>query len=328
MEIMDLMYLFNLFTASKIIDIGSFQLAFLSLDMDILSSYVFMVVCAGTMILAAAAGAIGTISVLKGQSLIGDAIGHSAYPGVVIAFMIGMALDPLKLFIGAIISGAIAFALIQLISRHSKLNLDATLAIILSSFFGLGMVLKSYIQGHEAFAHVSQGGLKNYIFGQAAYIKNADVYLILAVAIPSILIFIIFYKEFKVFIFDETYAKSIGIKSNFMYALMLVITMGLIATGLKVVGAILISSFLIVPAITAMQWAQQFNRVILIASLTGMFSAFLGTYISSIYPGMSTGPSIILVMSLIAFLSMLIGPRGILAKYFRRRKFINDKSNV
>lgn len=299
------------------------NLNFLGLDYEVLTSYSFLVVCLGTMILAVAAGMIGTVLVLKGQSLIGDAIGHSSYPGVVIAFIVGMALDPVILLIGAIIAGTLAFILIQLIDQYSKLKLDAILAIVLSSFFGLGMVLKSYVQGHPVYGQIPQGGLKNYIFGQAAFIRMVDVHLILLVSIPSIIIFLLFYKEFKVFVFDEEYGRTIGINSRIMYLLMLIITMGLIATGLKFVGAILISSFLIVPSITALQWSNQFHQVLLIAALVGSVSAFVGTYISSIYIGMSTGPSIILTMTLLAFISMLIGPQGFWGHIRSRRKHLN-----
>ena len=133
------------------------------MNLEVLSSYSFLVVAIGTMILAAVAGMVGTLTVLKGQSLIGDAIGHAAYPGVILAFMLTLQMDPLVLIIGAAVSGLFAFIFIQFFSKHSKVKLDAILATILSAFFGLGMVLKSYIQGHPDYAHVPQGGLQNYI---------------------------------------------------------------------------------------------------------------------------------------------------------------------
>ncbi len=292
------------------------------MDLEILTSYSFLVVCVGTMILAATAGTVGTLTVLKGQSLIGDAIGHASYPGVVIAFMVGLVMDPVILIIGAALSGLFAYFFIQFISKNSKVNLDAILATILSMFFGLGMVLKSYIQGHPEYLSTPQGGLQNYIFGQAAFIRRIDVLLILCIAIPTIIIFLLFYKEFKLFIFDELYAKSIGLNTNIMYTIMLFIILGVIVVGLKFVGAILISSFLIVPAIAALQWSERFNQVLLIASLIGILSAFLGSYLSSVYPGMSTGPSIILMMSGLAFLSMFFGPKGFIATKIRRRSLL------
>ena len=288
--------------------------------MDILRNYSFIIVALGTVILAMATGIIGSISVLKGKSLIGDAIGHSTYPGIVIAFMLSMEKSPLVLLIGAAIAGAISFFLIDLISNNSKIDLDATLAIVLSSFFGLGMVLKSYIQGHPAYAGVSQSGLKNYIFGQASYIMKNDVKIIFVVSILSIILLLVFYKEIKVYVFDEVYAKTIGINPVLMNTIILIATMLLITTGLKLVGAILISSMLIVPAITALQWTDKFHVMLIIAGICGGVSAFIGTFISTAYDGMSTGPTIILVMSLFSLISMIIGPRGI-------RKQIARKNN-
>lgn len=290
-------------------------------DLEILTSYSFLIVAAGTFLLATATGAVGCITVLKGQSLIGDAIGHAAFPGIVLSFMLFMQREPALLMLGAVVSGTVAFILIQVIKEHSKIDLDAILAIILSSFFGLGMVLKSHIQGNPSYSRASQSGLQNYIFGQAAYIMREDVRLILFVALPSLVILFLFYKEIKVFLFDETYSKTIGLNTTLLYSLILLMAMSLIATGLKLVGAILISSLLIVPAITALQWSNHFGLVMTIAALTGGVSALVGTYISTAYKGMSTGATIILVMNFIAFVSLIFGPRGMIASIRMRRNY-------
>lgn len=292
------------------------------INLEVLGSYSFLIVALGTFILSAAAGSVGCVTVLKGQSLIGDAIGHAAFPGIVLAFMISLQKDPTILLLGAIFSGSIAFILIQVLRKSSKLDLDAILAVILSSFFGLGMVLKSHIQGNPNYKGASQSGIQNYIFGQAAYIMSKDIKLILAVAIPSLIMLFLFYKEIKLFIFDEVYSQTIGLNTGLINGIILVMTMSLIAAGLKIVGAILISSLLIVPAITALQWSDKFSVVLLIAGLTGGISAIVGTYISTVYNGMSTGPTIILVMTIFAFFSILVGPHGLIANIKMRRKYI------
>ncbi|MDO4773380.1 MAG: iron chelate uptake ABC transporter family permease subunit [Bacillota bacterium] len=290
-------------------------------NLDLLGSYAFLVVALGTMILAMASGAVGCITVMKGQSLIGDAIGHAAFPGIILAFMFSASREPVILLVGAMLTGTLCFIVIQLIHTRSKLDLDASLAIALSSFFGAGMMFKSYIQGNPKFSGASQSGLQNYIFGQAAYMMNQDIFLILAVAVPALILLVVFFKEIKVFIFDEVYAKTIGLNTKFIYFLMLIMTMSLISVGLKLVGAILISSLLIVPCITAVQWSNKFHLVLLISAVVGGVSALIGTYISTISNGMSTGPTIIMVMSSFAFLSLLIGPHGILANMKMRRKY-------
>jgi len=290
------------------------------MNISIITQYSFIVVAIGTMLLAMATGIVGTISILKGQSLIGDAVGHASLPGIILAFMISGRKSSLILMLGAIVAGIVAFLLIQIISEGSKIEADTAMAVILSAMFGMGMVLKSYIQGNQKFQGASQSGLASYIFGQAAYILREDVYIILTVSIISLALFILFYKEIKVYVFDMVYAYTIGINSRLTSLLIMIITMILIAAGLKAVGAILISSMLITPAVTGLQWSNSYEKVLVIAALTGAVSAFLGTFISSAVKGFSTGPSIILIMSVIALFSVLFAPRGIVRMLLNIRK--------
>ncbi len=287
---------------------------------NVLTSYDFIVVALGTVILSAASGAVGCVSLHKGQSLIGDAVGHASFPGIVLAFMLFSTRNPLVLNLGALLAGAAAYALIQAITRYTKAKLDAVLAVVLSGFFGLGMVLKSYITGNPKFQGASQSGLASYIFGQAAYIMESDIILIAIVAIISLALLFVFYKEIKLFVFNEEYAQTIGLKVSVMYGILLLMVMLLISVGLKVVGAILISSLLIIPAVAANQWSESFGMVLFISALVGAVSAFIGTYFSTIYTGMGTGATIILIMGFIALLSMVIGPRGAIVQLLKRRK--------
>lgn len=290
------------------------------MNISIITQYSFIVVAIGTMLLAMATGIVGTISILKGQSLIGDAVGHASLPGIILAFMISGRKSSLILILGAIVAGIVAFLLIQIISEGSKIEADTAMAVILSAMFGMGMVLKSYIQGNQKIQGASQSGLASYIFGQAAYILREDVYIILAVSVISLALFIVFYKEIKVYVFDMVYAYTIGINSRLTSLLIMIITMILIAAGLKAVGAILISSMLITPAVTGLQWSKSYEKVLMIAAVTGAVSAFLGTFISSAVKGFSTGPSIILIMSVIALFSVLFAPRGIVRMLLNIRK--------
>lgn len=288
---------------------------------SILTSYSFLLIALATFLLAAVGGMIGTISVLKNQSLIGDAIGHAAYPGIILAFMFTLTKNPIYLLIGAMITGSLAFIVIQLIHHYSKLDLDAALAITLSTFFGFGMVLKSWIQGHPTYATESQSGLNKYIFGQAAYIMEHDITIIIVVSSVSLLLFALFYKEIKLFIFDEAYAKTIGISSSFIYLLMMLLIMSIIGTGLKLVGTILIASLLIFPPIIALQWSHQFSKVIWLAGFSGGLSAVIGTYFSTAYRGLSTGPMIIMIMAAFALVSFIFSPRGIIRKMLKRGNY-------
>ncbi len=286
---------------------------------DVLFSYDFLVVALGSMFLAIVASVVGCFSVYKGQSLIGDAIGHSSYPGVILAFMLFMSREPVLLMLGAIVIGSLAYITILGIVNNSKINFDSALALVLSGFFGLGMVLKTYIQGHEAYLHLNQAGLKSYIFGSTAFILKSDVYLILIVAIIVLLILFLFYKEILVSIFDREYARSIGINTALVDFILLIMMMAIIALGLKSVGAILISSFLIIPCICANQHTKKIKNVFIIAVVVSVVSSLVGVYFSTIINGLSTGPMIIVCMGFLTILSFIFGKYGILKQYYIKR---------
>ena len=161
-------------------------------NFKILTQYSFIVVALGTSLLAISTAMIGSVNILKGQSLIGDAVGHSSFLGVVLAFLLFTQKHPVILMCGAIVAGVVAFSMISTVANNSKVGADTAMAIILSAFFGLGMVFKSYMQGNSKFSKASQSGLANYIFGQAAYMLREDVVIIFAVSIIAISLFVIF----------------------------------------------------------------------------------------------------------------------------------------
>lgn len=283
--------------------------------------YDFLVVAIGTMILAASSAIIGCLSVYKGQSLMGDAVGHATYPGVVLAFIIMQTRNPFILMIGATIVGAVAYFLVQVIEKKSSIKMDASLAIILSGFFGLGMVLKSYVQGNPYFRNASQAGLKNYIFGSAAFMMKIDVYVILIFSIITLTLFFIFKRALVITIFDKNYARSVGIPTTFVEFILLIMTIIFISLGLKSVGAILISSFLVFPCIFANQYSKDLSKVLLLSSVMGGVSAVIGTFISTQYRGISTGPMIILCMGTFVFIGIMFGKYS----FIRKNRMIKRK---
>lgn len=289
--------------------------------MDVLTSYSFYIVAFGTVILSFASGIIGTVSVIKGQSLIGDAVGHATFPGVILAFMMLGVMETYTLAAGAVVLGIIAFLTIQMISDHSKITLDSALALILSSFFGLGMALKSFVQGNPDYG--STQGIDNFIFGQAAYMLRSDVYLIIGASAVSIILFIILYPQIRIYIFDPVYSNAVGISSRWMNFTILSMTILLIAVGLKAVGAILIVNLLVAPAVIGSLWSNRFSIVLIIAGCSGAVSAFLGTYISTVMTGIATGPAIILALSVLVIFSIFFGRRGLIRKSIKRRQGVN-----
>lgn len=286
--------------------------------MTILQSYTTQMVLLGTALLGLASGIAGTFAVLRKESLIGDGLSHAALPGVVIAFLLTGIKDIEVLIIGAALSSITAAWLITITVENSKIKFDGALATILSAFFGLGMVLLTYLQSLN---NAGQAGLSKFIFGQAATILARDVYITSAAALIIIVLTALFWKELKLISFDVEYAKTLQIPVTFtliLYRSLLIMT---IIIGIQSVGAILISSLLIAPAVGARQWTNKLGTMCILAGLFGMISAMGGTIWSTTVQKLPTGPAIIVILSVIVLLSLIFAPnRGILWQYRRNKQ--------
>lgn len=290
--------------------------------MTILQSYTTQMVLLGTALLGLASGIAGTFAVLRKESLIGDGLSHAALPGVVIAFLLTGIKDIEVLIIGAALSSITAAWLITITVENSKIKFDGALATILSAFFGLGMVLLTYLQSLN---NAGQAGLSKFIFGQAATILARDVYITSAAALIIIILTASFWKELKLISFDVEYAKTLQIPVTFtliLYRSLLIMT---IIIGIQSVGAILISSLLIAPAVGARQWTNKLGTMCILAGFFGMVSAIGGTIWSTTVQKLPTGPAIIVILSVIVLLSLIFAPnRGILWQYRKNKQSKQD----
>ena len=286
--------------------------------MTILQSYTTQMVLLGTALLGLASGIAGTFAVLRKESLIGDGLSHAALPGVVIAFLLTGIKDIEVLITGAALSSIAAAWLITITVENSKIKFDGALATILSAFFGLGMVLLTYVQSLN---NAGQAGLSKFIFGQAATILARDVYITSAAALIIIVLTALFWKELKLISFDVEYAKTLQIPVTFtliLYRSLLIMT---IIIGIQSVGAILISSLLIAPAVGARQWTNKLGTMCILAGFFGMISAIGGTIWSTTVQKLPTGPAIIVILSVIVLLSLIFAPnRGILWQYRKNKQ--------
>ena len=284
--------------------------------MLITTSYTLQIVLIGTALLGLASGLSGTFAVLRKESLIGDGLAHAALPGVVLAFLLTGIKDIEILLLGALVSSVCAALCISITTKYTKIHFDAALATWLSAFFGLGMVLLTYVQGLN---NAAQAGLSKFIFGQAATMVFRDVVASSIVAAVIIATVLLFWKELKLIAFDMEYAKTLHIPVEFIqfvYRTMLMLT---IIIGIQSVGAILMSSLLIAPAVGARQWTNRLGIMSLLAALFGTASCMAGVYVSAIVPNMPTGPALIVVLSIIVLISLLIAPnRGILWRLYKR----------
>lgn len=286
--------------------------------LSLLSDYTVQTVALGSALLGLISGVLGSFAVLRKQSLLGDGVSHSALPGVVMAFVLLGSKNTEVLLFGALVSGLLATLLIVSIVRHTRIKFDSALALVMSVFFGLGLVLLTYVQ---KIPNSNQAGLKRFIFGQASTLMRRDILLMAVCGAVLMLLVVLFWKEFKLFTFDSDFAQSLGFspkRLNLLLSFMIVIA---IIIGLQTVGVILMSAMLIAPAVAARQWT---NKLWVMASLSAVFGAvsgIAGTTISSLTAKLPTGPAIVVCVSLIVFVSVLFAPgRGVLYRLYRRRK--------
>lgn len=281
----------------------------------VFSDYTLRTITLGTAILGALCGMLGSFAVLRKQSLLGDAISHAALPGIAIAFIITETKDSNVLLIGALISGLIGTFWIRGITTKTHLKSDTALGLVLSLFFGFGMLLLTYIQKQP---NANQAGLDKYLFGQAATLIERDVWLMASITGICLFVLILFWKEFKILLFDEDYTKTLGFNTKFIDILITVFIVLAIVMGLQTVGVVLMSAMLLAPAAAARQWTNSLGVMVFLAAAFGAFSGVLGTAISASENNLSTGPVIVLVASVFVVFSFVFSPkRGLLFKQIR-----------
>jgi len=290
----------------------------LSSIISLFSDYTFQTVALGSALLGLISGVLGSFAVLRRQSLLGDGVSHSALPGVVMAFVLSGSKNTEVLLMGALISGLLPTLFIVSIVRHTRVKFDSALALVMSVFFGLGLVLLTYVQ---KIPNSNQAGLKRFIFGQASTLLQRDIILMVICGLILLTLVLLFWKEFKLFTFDSDFAQSLGFspkKLNLLLSFMIVLA---IIIGLQTVGVILMSAMLITPAVAARQWTNKLWIMVTLSALFGAASGIAGTAASSLVPKLPTGPAIVVCVSAIVIISVLFAPgRGVLHRVYQRRK--------
>ncbi len=280
--------------------------------------YTLLTVAAGAAVLGLTSGALGSFAVLRGQSLLGDAISHAALPGVALAFVITGSKAPLVLVVGAAIAGWIATLLVGAVVRRTRVPDDAALGIALSVFFGLGMVILTRIQ---ASPDAAQAGLDRFLFGQAAALVVDDVIVMAVLAALVLGAMALFWKEFALLLFDEDFAAAQGLPVRALDAGLTTLLVIAVAIGLQTVGVVLMSALVVAPASAARQWTDRLGGVVALAGIFGAVSGVAGALISSSALGLPTGPVIVLVATVIVGVSLLAAPkRGLAAAWVRARQ--------
>ncbi|GAA4823447.1 metal ABC transporter permease [Algivirga pacifica] len=258
-----------------------------------------LLICSSTAI-------VGSFAFLRKRALIGDAVSHAILPGICLAFMLTGGKHPFWLMAGAILIGLLSMKIIDFITVNSRIKPDTALALVMSVFYGLGVLLLTRIQSS---GNAAQAGLDKFLFGKAAAMMQEDVITYSLFSIFLLLVITILFKSFVVTIFDRQHAALIGLPVNKLEGVMAILTVIAIAIGIQAVGVVLMSALLITPAAAARYWTNNLKIMLLLAALFAMVSGVSGAFVSYAMPKMPTGPWIVMFLTLITGISVLIGSK-------------------
>lgn len=266
----------------------------------------------GSILLAGATGVLGCFAFLRKRSLLGDAIAHATLPGVCLAYLYTGSKEPYVLLLGAVATGWLGTLCVDWIRRFSPVKEDAAIGIVLSVFFGAGILLLTSIQ---SMGQASQAGLDKFLFGQTASLMKRDVLILGGLAFFLCAVCFLAFKEFKLLCFDMEFARSIGLPVRLLETILTTLVVAAIAIGLQMVGVVLMAALLITPAAAARQWTDNLTRMLWLSGLIGAVSGVSGSFISSLAPRMPTGPWMVVTLSILFGLSLLFSPkRGYLTR--------------
>jgi manganese/zinc/iron transport system permease protein len=290
----------------------------LALLHDLLFDYTLRTVALGSGTLGIVSGALGSYAVLRRQSLLGDAMSHAALPGVVIAFLITRSKAPLVLILGAMVAGWVGTLLVMSIVHTTRLKGDSALGLVLSVFFGFGLMMLTFAQ---KLPDARQAGLDKFLFGQAAALLERDVMTMAALGAVALLAMGVFWKEFKLLSFDPDFGASLGFPMRILDVLLTTLLVIAIVIGLQAVGVVLMSAMVVAPAAAARQWTDRLGLMVGLSALFGALAGVSGAVISGATPRLSTGPTIVLCISAIVLVSLLFAPnRGLVWNWARGQR--------
>ncbi|MDX1415023.1 MAG: metal ABC transporter permease [Candidatus Promineifilaceae bacterium] len=239
---------------------------------------------------------LGTYVVLRGMAFFGDALAHTILPGVVIAFLLG-----LPLAVGALIFGIVTALGIGLLTDKGYLKEDTAIGVIFAGLFALGVAMLSATGNYTV-------DLAHFLFGNLLAVSLSDLVVTAVLAFIVLLLVFLFYKELLVVSFDQVLAETLRIPTTFFRFLLLVLIAVTIVVSLQVVGIALMLAMFVTPAATASLLTRRLPTMMAVSAAIGVFSAISGVYVS-FYLDIASGPSVVLIATLIFFVVFLFAPR-------------------
>lgn len=252
-------------------------------------------------------GVIGSFIILRGMSLMGDAISHAVLPGVALSYAFGF-----NFFIGAVATGVLTAIGIGFVSQNSRIKNDTAIGIMFTSAFALGIIMITMMKSSTDLYHI--------LFGNVLAVRPSDMWVTVGIGMVVVVTVYAFYKELLLTSFDPTIAAAYGLKNNLIhYLLMTLLTMVTVAS-LQTVGIVLVVAMLITPAATAYLLTDRLWVMIYLAAGFGMVSSIIGLYFSFTY-NLASGATIVMVATALFGLAFLFSHKhGIVWKSIRARK--------
>lgn len=287
----------------------------------------------GASLLGAAAGFVGTFAVLRRRALVGDMLSHASLPGIAAAYMLWQTRDLLTLSVGALVAGLLGVGCVAIIARWTRTSEDAALGIVLSTFFGLGVVLLTVLQANP---EGDKAGLDSFLFGEIASLRSRDLWVIITMA-GGLLVFVLaMYKELQLLSFDSGFAAAQGWPTFWLDFIVLGAVAVVTVIGLPICGVILMAAMLITPAAAARFWTNRLGALLAISSVVGALAGIIGCLLAApgvveriglgktaadTPVGLPPGPLIVLAGGGLLLLSMLVAPqRGLVARILSHRR--------
>ncbi|MGY3724100.1 iron/zinc/copper transport system permease protein [Granulicatella balaenopterae] len=248
-----------------------------------------------SVVIGAVSGMIGCFIILRGMSLMGDAISHAVLPGVALSYILGI-----NFFIGALVFGFLASFIIEFIKGNSVIKGDTAIGITFSSFLALGVILIGVANSSTDLFHI--------LFGNVLAVQDIDKYITIGMAVFVAVMIVLFFKELLITSFDPLMAQAMGMNVvAYHYLLMFLLTL-VSVTAMQSVGTILIVAMLVTPAATAFLYAKSLKTMVLLSSIIGAFSSFLGLFIGYSF-NIAVGSSIVITSAVLFLISFFISPK-------------------
>ena len=246
------------------------------------------------MVIGIVSGVVGCLIILRGLSLMGDAISHAVMPGIAVSFFFGA-----NIFVGALISGLLAAAGIGFVNANTRLKRDTSIGIVFTAFLAAGVILLARTE--------SSVSLQSILFGDVLATRTTDMWQSIVIAVVITILVVLFYKQLQITTMDAEIAKAYGFPTRAINYAVLIALAVVTVSAVQTVGVILVVAMLVTPAATAFLLCKKFSTMMWLAALFGMFSSIAGLYFSYTFQ-VQSGPAIVLVAFSLFVLAFFFSP--------------------